>query len=116
MDPQKPNFSLRMRQELRTAIEEAFRREKYEKTTDVRSTGAFAEQLIEFVWLQYQAAGTLKKLLSTNVLEAIRAAIVNQAGDVISTRLSHKEIIDRQVRSGENIGGTRAKGSRPKTA
>jgi hypothetical protein len=84
MAVQKQTISLRATQELKTAIEQAFYAREHHES--LKTTSAFMEQLLEFVWLQYEAAGSLTKLLTFKdaILKALHGGIANDRDDMVS--------------------------------
>ena len=76
----KAPLSLRVRQDLRAAIESAFY--AVEKSPDVKSPSAFVEQLLEFAWVHYKKAGSLKKLLSPD-LRNLERSLANDVDDMV---------------------------------
>jgi hypothetical protein len=82
MGPQKPTVSFRVRSELREEIKAAYYKEA---SPDVESAAAFMEQLLEYAWMQYQSAGSLRKLLPLQVLNNLKSSLVNERDNVVSS-------------------------------
>jgi hypothetical protein len=105
----KAPLSLRVPQELRAAIEDAFYAK--EKSPDLKSYTAFAAQLLEFVWAQYQIAGSLERLHSSNIIEKLRESLVTTDAAVVHRPSATGKEANRALTAARDINARRAERS-----